>query len=130
MHTIGGDQSEYAVIALALSLVVTVALILASRQRDENLGTTRVVLVRMGIWAATVSAFGLVNFSLLRLFLQTYQGRHYPYFAAIAIYLGLPLSVLGILGGFATGSRRAIVVLGSMAMSVAWFMAFLDNVNW
>jgi hypothetical protein len=130
MHTIGSDQSEYAVIALALSLIVTIALVLASRQQDENLGKTRVVLARMGIWAATVSALGLVSFSLLRLLFPPHQGRHYHYFAAIAMYLGLPISVLGILGACANGSKRVIVVLSSLAMPVAWFIAFLDNVNW
>lgn len=130
MHAIGSDQSQFAIVALAFSMMVSVALVLAPRQQDDRFGKTRTVLAKMGILASTLSALGLVSFSLTRLFFPPHDGRHYPYFAAIAMYFGLPLSIAGILGTFATGGKRVVVVLSSMTMPVVWFITFLDNVNW
>lgn len=132
-YPLGSDLSKYSIVSLIISSAMTAALAFAWRERlastGQTVGHARPFFAIVGLWIASISAVGQLAFSIFRLSYPPHLGRHQGPVLAIAL-LGLLLSPLALLGMFATGFQRRIMVLSGTVMTIVWFLAALDSVNW
>jgi hypothetical protein len=135
MHPLGGDQSEYPVIALAIAAMVAFALGFVWGERltepIETHGRIHAVFARVALWIVSFLVLGMVIVSTYRLFHPPQGGRHQGWLILPYLLSGLPLSLLVLfLGAFYSGTKRIIVVLSGGVMTMLYFFGCLDNINW
>jgi hypothetical protein len=132
-YPLGGDSSKYAYVSLAISVLASTVLAFLWRERLACGGhdSTRIrqPLMIASLWTASASAIGQLVFSLYRLFHPPYRGVHEGPVLAIAL-LGLLVSFIALLSVFAAGPRKWVVVCSSLVLTLVWFLAILDNINW
>ena len=97
---LGGDQSEYPIIALAITAMVAVAPGFVWRERltetIKNLGRTHAVLARVGLWIISFMVLGMLIVSTYRLFHSPQGGRDQGWLIPFFLLCGLPLSLLAL----------------------------------
>jgi hypothetical protein len=131
-YPLGGDSSKYSYVSFAVSLLAGLLLIFVWREQsvgeDRHSTHIRGFLMTASLWSATVSAFGLMAFSSYRWFHAPHLGSHGP--ELIIALSGLVTCLLSLLSVFAAGNKRWLVVLGSVALTILWFLTVLDNISW
>jgi putative flippase GtrA len=132
-YPLGGDSSKYSYVSFTISLLMSVLLSFVWRERlvygDRDLTRIRQSLMAASLWTASASAVGLVAFSMYRWFHAPHLGVHNGPVLEIALF-GLVISLISLLSLFASGPKRWLVVLSSLVLAIAWFLAVLDNINW
>jgi putative flippase GtrA len=133
-YPFGGDSSKYSYVSLAVSFLVSVLLAFVWREqlvyRDRDSTRLRRFLMTASLWTASVSAIGQVAFSSYRWFHAPDLGVHHNGPALVFAISGLVISLISLLSVFAVGSKRWLAVLSSLVMTIVWFLAVLDNINW
>jgi len=133
-YPLGGDTSKYSYVAFAVSFLVSVLLAFVWREQmvygDRDSTHLRRFLMTVSLWTASVSALGQVAFSSYRWFHAPHLGVHPNGPALVFALFGLVISVISLLSVFAAGSKKWLVVLSSIVMTIVWFLAVLDSINW
>jgi hypothetical protein len=133
-YPLGGDSSKYSYVSFAVSLLMGLLLIFVWRKQtvsqDRDSTGIRGFLMTASLWSAIVSALGQIAFSSYRWFHAPHLGVHQNGPALVFALSGLVISSISLLSVFAGGSKRWLVVLGSLVMTIVWFLAVLDSINW
>ena len=133
-YPFGGDSSKYSYVSFAVSFLVSVLLAFVWREQmvygDRDSTRPRRFLVTASLWTASVSALGQVAFSSYRWFHAPHLGVHDNGPALVFALSGLVISLISLLSVFAAGAKRWLVVLSSLVMTIVWFLAVLDSINW
>ena len=87
--------------------------------REDDAKGMRGVLAIASVWAALLSALGLVAFSAYRSVIRLHPHARTGFEGVFAV-AELFLSPIGLLGVFATGSRRWMLVLSSLFKATAF----------
>ena len=133
-YPFGGDSSKYSYVSFAVSFLVSVLLAYVWRKQmvygDRDSSRLRRFLMTASLWTAFVSALGQVAFSSYRWFHAPHLDVHYNGPALVFALSGLVISSISLLSVFAAGSKRWLVVLSSLVITIVWFLAVLDSINW
>lgn len=132
-YPLGGDSSNYSYVSFAISLLMSVLLSFVWREqlihRDRDLTRIRQFLMTASLWTVSASALGQMAFSSYRWFHAPHLGVHSGPSLAIALS-GLVISLISLLSVFATGPKKWVVALSSLVLTIVWFLAVLDSINW
>jgi len=131
---LGTADTQFSKLSLAASLLLIAALGVVWWQRlvhgDGDAKKVRRGLMITSVWAASLSAVGLLAFSTYEVIVRPYRVLLHWGSDLVVSLCGLFLSPIGLLGVFAFGSRRWLLIVSSLTLTALWFMSALDNINW